>query len=106
MSVLIKSMKMPGKCFDCPMCDNNDDCVVQEDKHFQTWEEQIAGCPLMEVPEIHGRLIDADALDVGEYEREDEDSGTLEISLCGLLDIYHKVKDAPTVIEAEGEDFI
>ena len=55
-------------------------------------------CPLVEIPE-HGRLIDADALGIGEYEREDDDTGTLEISLGGLLDLYHKIKGAPTIIE-------
>ena len=57
-----------------------------------------AGVPL---PKKHGRLIDADALNIGEYEREDDDSRTLEISIGGLLSLYHKVIDAPTVIEAE-----
>ena len=104
MSVLIKGMEMPKKCLDCPMCDNNDDCVIQEDKHFHTWEEQIAGCPLVEVPEPHGDLIDRDALDIGEYEREDDDTGTLEISIGGLLNVYHGVKDAPTIIESEGSE--
>ena len=61
-------------------------------------------CPLVEIPEPHGALIDRDALNIGEYEREDDDTGTLEISLGGLLDLYHKVKDAPTVIEAEGSE--
>ena len=60
-----------------------------------------AGVPL---PKKHGRLIDADALNIGEYEREDDDSGTLEISIGGLLSLYHKVIDAPTVIEAEGTE--
>ena len=62
MGVYIKGMEMPKDCLHCPMCDNNDDCVMQEEKNFQTWKEQKAGCPLVELPENHGRLIDADAL--------------------------------------------
>lgn len=61
-------------------------------------------CPLVEVPAPHGDLIDRDALNIGEYEREDDDGGTLEISIGGLLSLYHKVIDAPTVIEAEDGD--
>ena len=49
----------------------------------------------------HGDLIDRDALNIGEYEREDDDTGTLEISLGGLLDLYHKIKDAPAIIARE-----
>ena len=52
----------------------------------------------------HGNLIDRDALGIGEYEKVEEDTGTLEISLGGLIDLYHKIKDAPTVIEAEGSE--
>jgi hypothetical protein len=86
------------------MCDINDDCVLQKDERFDTWEEQKKDCPLIEVPKPHGDLIDRDALNIGEYEREDDDTGTLEISLGGLLDLYHKMKNAPTVIEAEGSE--
>ena len=58
-------------------------------------------CPLVEIPELHGDLIDRDALKIGEYEREDDDTGTLEISLGGLLEVYHRVKDAPAIIARE-----
>ena len=63
MSILIKGMQMPKECLDCPMCDINDDCVLQEDKRFGTWEEQKKDCPLVEIPEPHGDLIDRDALE-------------------------------------------
>ena len=49
----------------------------------------------------HGDLIDRDALGLGEYEKVEEDTGTLEISLGGLLEVYHKVKDAPAIIARE-----
>ena len=76
--------------------------------HCTSEEEQREILKIMETAaklrqlKSHGDLIDRDALNIGEYEREDDDTGTLEISLGGLLDLYHKVKDAPTVIEAEG----
>ena len=112
MSVLIKGMRMPKNCIKCPMQFGGMCYVmpadVDESRVAPTVEEawkqgKPDWCPLVEIPE-HGRLIDADALNIGEYEREDDDTGTIEISLGGLLDLYHKVKGAPTVIEAEGRD--
>ena len=82
--------------------------VVKKDE-YGTWIKPIGNMGfsmrLIELTENHGDLIDRDALNIGDYEREDDDTGTLEISIGGLLDLYHKIKDAPKVIEAEwGED--
>ena len=107
MSVLIKGMKMPEKCGSCDLfhAELPMHCTVV--KGHKTVGAPYGmprpyWCPLVEVPEPHGDLIDRDALNIGEYEREDDDTGTLEISLGGLLDLYHKIKDAPTIIEAKG----
>ena len=71
MSILIKGMKKPKACcfmIDgetelCPFVNTDDDCVLQPGENcYGTWEELYAGCPLGELPEKHGRLIDADAL--------------------------------------------
>ena len=72
MSVLIKGMEMPKSCFYCPFRRkiNPDDiqCLVTRD----VFEETFAGtiemrkrgfCPLIEVPEPHGRLGDLDKLE-------------------------------------------
>ena len=111
MSVLIKGFTMPESCEECDLCNDDGYCLAMHGdslwdalpegaEYFPTgWKYE--GCPIIEVPAPHGDLIDRDALNIGEYEREDDDSGTLEISLGGLLSLYHKVIDAPTVIEAE-----
>ncbi len=113
MSILIKGMRMPENCIKCPMQFGGMCYVmpaeVDERRVAPTVEEALKQgkpdwCPLVEIPEPHGDLIDRDALNIGEYEREDNDTGTLEISLGGLLDLYHKVKGAPTIIEAEGSE--
>jgi hypothetical protein len=67
MSVLIRGMEIPTHCMDCPfmVSRDNDDCILQSaeaNENFENWEQMKAGCPLIEVPEPHGRLIDADAL--------------------------------------------
>jgi len=106
MSVLIKGMKMPEKCGSCDLfhAESPMHCTVV--KGHKTVGAPYGmprpdWCPLVEIPEPHGELIDRNALNIGDYEREDDDTGTLEISLGGLLDLYHKVKDATTIIEAE-----
>lgn len=42
-------------CIDCPLRDHYDSCALQDDKDFFDWEEQMKGCPLVEVTdnEIH-----------------------------------------------------
>ena len=52
----------------------------------------------IEVPEPHGRLIEAPKI-----EWETEDNGEKEISLGALVELAHKIDNAPTVIEAGGE---
>jgi len=75
MAILIKGMEMPKTCNDCPLHElffafgkQNIVCSPTghalggiDEKHLK--ESRNAGyCPLIEVPEPHGRLIDADAL--------------------------------------------
>lgn len=71
MSVLIKDMKKPKTCYSiidgeakfCPFVNMDDDCVLQLGKnYYETWEEQYADCPLVELPEKHGDLIDKQSL--------------------------------------------
>jgi hypothetical protein len=47
-------------------------------------------CPLVEIPEPHGDLIDRDALRIAELDT--------------LIMIRYKLAYAPTVIEAEGSE--
>ena len=111
MGVYVKGLKMPKSCSDClffvdGLYDANDEpcsaCLAKEDNSpWGCGYEEIDGidhmarrmdyCPLVEVPEPHGRLIDADALD---YKLDASDR-----------DIYVKytLEEESTVIEAEGE---
>ena len=73
MSILIKGMNKPKQCCSlvdgkyavCPFVNDNHDCILIMNirkRGFVTWKEQYAQCPLVELPESHGRLIDADEL--------------------------------------------
>ncbi|MBK5239860.1 hypothetical protein [Clostridium sp.] len=46
--VAILNFKSERRCCDCPLCDGNDDCLLQEEQDFETFEEQIKECPLIE----------------------------------------------------------
>lgn len=101
MSILIRGMEMPTRCFSCPMCDVENaevNCAISHGSYIEYREVDpkvaIQGrpsdCPLIEVPP-HGRLIDADAL--------------LEVFDEGYNDstwwFESKVEDAPTVIPSD-----
>ena len=96
MSVIIKGMKMPKSCKDCPCreypkfsFESNWCCLNQ--KTISDVRVISPNCPLIEIPTPHGRLIDADEIekcvhewyDVGEYVFADT------------------IRNADTIIEAE-----
>lgn len=96
MSIIIKGMKMPKHCIDCPMKNDEDDCVVQELQHWRDWDDMKAGCPLVEVPTPHGRLIDADRLLTDRMKSKYYHLPNGDIAIP-IIDIEH----ASTVLEAE-----
>ena len=67
MSLIIKGMKLPEKCDNCPCYDyidyvcRADDCFAPFD--VENSEERSEHCPLIEIRTPHGRLIDADAFE-------------------------------------------
>ena len=100
MSVLIKGMEMPETCSDCEwsyyvgngraMCRR----VSKTDKTDIMTKRRADFCPLVEVKEPHGRLIDADEL-----------ANKTFYSTTGAPYITYKTFcNAPTVIEAEGTE--
>ena len=60
MAVIIKDMEIPKMCRewipemgdykDCPFLDTNDNCKLQANNRFGTWEKQYAVCPIKEIP--------------------------------------------------------
>lgn len=82
--ILIRGMEMPKNCMECPfvICLNTKD-----------------NCPLVPLPEGHGRLIDADELDecYRFSEQEKYDSFAVPIGV-----IRQNIKDAATIVSVEG----
>ena len=100
MGVFVKGMYLPPNCCFCPMTNDGFYLCKANNTHKQLEddceERRPNWCPLIEVPEPHGRLIDADAVfdnleRTGWYNNADRDIAE------------DLVLDAPTVIPASEE---
>lgn len=94
MTVYIKGMEMPKDCTECTLSYLDKfgypHCGVT--KLVISYGKTKGDCPLTEVPEPHGRLIDAD--------RAIEDYANYGISHCyDAYDLEDIMADSPTVIE-------
>ena len=86
MSVLIKGMDMPHSCSVCIMKKWNWCGVTKGNVEYEViGQKRRKDCPLIEVPTPHGRLKDADKMD---------------LRYCGYW-ANKAIQEAPTVIEAE-----
>ena len=102
MSVMVKNMTMPTDCRECRLMEYHNstgktwctpaDGLLAEDFRSIPFDGRPEWCPLVELPEKHGDLIDREAL-YDDLTRFYENKATAR----GL--IYEQ----PTVIEAEGE---
>ena len=97
MSLLInENIEMPTNCRDCPL--NEFRCLRgKSDITMRSMERgRHPDCPLVEVPDGHGRLIDANAL----FEEIYKAWGiTADASDCNVL--MQLINDAPTIIHAD-----
>lgn len=126
MSIIVKGEPMPEACAFCP-CFRDDSIdgvhAYQCKATFITygkeddwiWNTRPNWCPLVELPEKHGRLIDAEAL-IDTLEQAiaimetmlkqldlEADDGCL-MELKAYRDIRDGIKEIDAVIEAEGEE--
>ena len=103
MSVLIKGMKMPEDCFSCSL--KEDGFCNITNAYAGGINERNSDCPLVELPETHGRLVDADklmAIFSDRLERVAERYG-IDSSEAGILSGAMKLLESQTaIIEAEG----
>lgn len=104
--ILIRGMEMPKSCIDCPiMVDryDTDACALQSEEAneaFESWEDMRRTCPLLPLPEGHGRLGDLDSLRKEFPEPENwKDFAQAVQHITGIL---ATIDNAPTIIPAEG----
>ena len=111
MSVIVKGMKMPENCFECPCCRHDsrnghqkEQCNLTLDvfdkNYFERLEGRAQNCPLIALPDNHGRLVEF----VDVVTTLDEDSGTEEVWFGDIMRAYYEMRNAPTIVEAEGEE--
>ena len=110
MSVLVKGMKMPSGCEWCGFThwypeNGNVWCNAANRLMLSGWYgdnlqlECHEWCPLVELPEKHGRLIDANSLE------NEVCSGCRYKNNKHAHCIDCAIANAPTVIEAEGSEY-
>lgn len=113
MSIIIKDVKMPSGCFDCPFRDKTwDECKCPPNKGYPILSclehgKRASWCPLVELPEKHGRLLDENDVIDAIYTRLRELQTHKafigkhgDIDLLGVLSYIANIK---AVVEAEGE---
>ena len=103
MGVYIKGMEMPTSCGECDYCHPTDKfpcwCYLKEFPIKPSETDLRDGlCPLIEVTEPHGRLIDIRCVEDNKFVAIENSS---QRWWNGALDSI--IDNAPTVIEAEGE---
>ena len=112
MSVLVKGMKMPENCWECRMTTDAGFCSAMPKEFCGYADDELnrpKWCPLVELPEKHGDLIDRNDLKkeyamgfdcnncVSNQKSCEHDAFYAKMDFCLMLD------DASVVIEAEDE---
>lgn len=102
-SVLIRGMKMPKGCLECTFKDIGMSTMTQC-LLVAGWVEYANdgygipdACPLVELPEKHGRLIDERVA----YDKIAEQEGGYYMDMDG---VDMGLSETPTIIEAEGDE--
>lgn len=102
MSIIVKGMEMPSGCQSCAFA-NDEARFCKAAKEYIPMLAAPKFCPLRPLPEKHGRLIDADAM-------EREMSDLVQGDIRGypysdtLWETAFKWMDSrPTIVEAEGD---
>lgn len=119
MSVLVKGMKMPKTCIKCGWheyyggdYDWYHACQMTGSMPIECSVVELGradNCPLVELPEKHGKLIDGIELidyckDMIRLSREnDEDMKYIIISKICYTNVIGQIVNMPTLLEAEGE---
>lgn len=111
MSIIVKGMKMPENCIKCPLqfggwcyaspteIDERVAPTVDE-----AWEQvKPDWCPLVALPDKHGRLVDADALRDRLRSLADDDwnANTTTTWSEAFSECDDMVDDASTIVESE-----
>lgn len=102
MSVIVKGMKMPDSCAVCRFAGRGGYfmerivCMFTGGNEDAENVDRLPDCPLVALPDTHGRLVDADAMCA--------DLATVDRQFEQMVEWCISVTEAqPTIVEAEGE---
>ena len=116
MSILIKGMDMPKNCNECKFgtwsnlhqtaaCKRHDFDPCFKDYSREYMEKRADFCPLVEIPEPHGRLIDADAYCDELLTEANRVRGLLKPETIERINrTVEDLRSYPAVVEAEGSE--
>lgn len=107
MSFLIKGIDKPKNSRECPFAvmaeDWEKECIAGGRYEWNP-DRVCEGCPLVEVPTPHGRLIDEDnVIDLLREQLTGDRDTVYEYYDDGLEMAISELSIMPTIIEAEGE---
>lgn len=100
MSVLIRGMKIPKSCGVCIFDDYGHCIMTKRYSGGSATHGRASFCPLVGLPEKHGRLIDADVIVNAMNDMKVE--GEVFVTAVNYVKLI--MNDADTIIEAEGEN--
>lgn len=115
MSVLIKGMDMPKDCSGCcisfAMEGHYCQAVLEPNDAVEggmAWKETLVNerpswCPLVELPEKHGRLVEAEIVWREFTNAILDESQKTQCIRATSNEIWDVLRKVPTIIEAEGE---
>ena len=110
MSVLVKDMDLPENCFSCPLKEEGF-CNITNAYAAQIYKRN-SDCPLVELPEHHGRLIDVDEMKLNFTMSDDCSTCDEDWKHCQYDREYSKmvfcgwIDDQPIVVEAEDGEIL
>lgn len=96
MSVLVNGMKMPDSCYHCKIAE----CCGHYIANYT--DRRHPDCPLVALPDKHGRLGDLDEL----IEQMEADAEHMDEPYAKMM-YYAAISDvrhAPTIVDSEGEN--
>lgn len=103
MSVIVKGMEMPKNCQECDLYIEGA-CYAKGYRDYRSIMDTAKpdDCPLIELPEKHGRLVDADNLAELLSKEKEKFVGEGNLFLCFAVGFaWGFIAKEPTVVEAE-----
>jgi hypothetical protein len=108
MSVIVKGMKMPDSCAVCRFAGRGGYrmervvCMFTGENEDAQNVDRLPNCPLVALPDKHGRLVDADYFKIHLVTCE-ENGRPLHRMFTELDELIDVIDNVPTIVEAEGD---